>query len=274
MIIDAHVHVFYNLIKIPEDASAKEFMKRGAAWFEYILAVAGDAGIDRLCILGEPPSRLTLNAHKEAGPNGLLLYLLDRYPDNILGGFPRINPNNREAALLEMEKCFKNKKVIGVKVGGTSGCPGSLKADSPKYKPVMEKLHELDALMLMHAWNKTTGNYEEESTPFEVAEMAKKFPCVKIIMAHLSGANYDGILAIAPHKNIFVDISGGYPEAGFLEWAVDILGPERIIFGSDATGRDFSVQMAKVTGADLSDDIKSMILGENMLRILGDRIRI
>lgn len=271
MIIDAHVHLFYNVLEVPPEASVGDLISAGERWFEHMLNAAEAVNIDKFCLLGEPVIRLSGKVHQEAGANGLLMHIIDKYPDKILG-YIRINPNNTGEAIAEMEQCFKNQRVVGVKIGGSSGCPASLKADSPAYEPVMKKLIELGGIMLMHAWDKTTGNYEQESTPFEVAEMARKFPGARIHMAHLNGAGYEGVLAIEPYKNIFVDTSGSYPEAGFLEWAVEVLGPERIVFGSDATGRDFCVQLAKVSGADLAQDVKDAILGGNMAAILEGRI--
>ena len=50
--------------------------------------------------------------------------------------------------------------------------------------------------------------------------------------------------------------------------AVRELGPERILYGSDAGGRSFASQLAKVHGANIPDDAKRLILGENLKRML------
>jgi predicted TIM-barrel fold metal-dependent hydrolase len=46
------------------------------------------------------------------------------------------------------------------------------------------------------------------------------------------------------------------------------LGPERVLFGSDFPGRSFASQLAKVYSADLSPDVRRMILGGNLKRLL------
>jgi predicted TIM-barrel fold metal-dependent hydrolase len=53
-----------------------------------------------------------------------------------------------------------------------------------------------------------------------------------------------------------------------VEMAVRELGPDRVIFGSDAGGRSFASQLAKVTSADLPDADRRLILGDNLRRIL------
>lgn len=108
---------------------------------------------------------------------------------------------------------------------------------------------------------------EDESTPADVAVLARKFPQLRVHMAHLYGAGFRGIAHIAPYPNIYVDTGGGEPEAGILEYAVRELGAERILFGSDAPGRGFGVQLGKVTGANISEDAREMILWENTKRV-------
>ncbi len=52
-----------------------------------------------------------------------------------------------------------------------------------------------------------------------------------------------------------------------LSYAVSVLGPERIVYGSDAPGRDMAVQLAKVTSAPLSSEASALILGSNAQRL-------
>ena len=108
---------------------------------------------------------------------------------------------------------------------------------------------------------------ENESNTADVAALARKFPELKIHMAHLYGAGYRGIADIAPYPNIYVDTGGGEPEEAVLEYAIREIGAERILFGSDAPGRSFAVQLGKVTGADISEEEKEMILWKNTERL-------
>ena len=50
--------------------------------------------------------------------------------------------------------------------------------------------------------------------------------------------------------------------------AVRELGPERIIWGSDAGGRTFASQLGKVMGADIPETAKNLILGGNLKRMM------
>jgi predicted TIM-barrel fold metal-dependent hydrolase len=46
------------------------------------------------------------------------------------------------------------------------------------------------------------------------------------------------------------------------------LGPERVIFGSDAAGRSFASQLGKVLGAEIRETLRRLILGGNLRRML------
>ena len=52
------------------------------------------------------------------------------------------------------------------------------------------------------------------------------------------------------------------------EMAVRELGAERVLYGSDAGGRGFASQLAKVFGADIPASAKQLVLGENLKRLL------
>ena len=49
---------------------------------------------------------------------------------------------------------------------------------------------------------------------------------------------------------------------------LSVVGAERILYGSDAPIRDYASQLAKVTGARISDRERQRILGENAARLL------
>ena len=50
--------------------------------------------------------------------------------------------------------------------------------------------------------------------------------------------------------------------------AVRELGAERVIYGSDAGGRSFASQLAKVHGAEIPDVAKELIFSGNLERLL------
>ena len=98
--------------------------------------------------------------------------------------------------------------------------------------------------------------------------LARRFPDVRIIMAHLTGDGIRGVLAVKHCENVVVDTSGAAPEAGIVEFAVEQLGDKRIVYGSDVPIRDFAVALARVTGSRLTAKQKQRILFENARELL------
>ena len=50
--------------------------------------------------------------------------------------------------------------------------------------------------------------------------------------------------------------------------AVRELGADHVMYGSDIAGRSFASQISKVTGANISDADRRLVLGGNMRRVL------
>jgi hypothetical protein len=126
----------------------------------------------------------------------------------------------------------------------------------------------MKAAILQHTWLKVGGNEPGESTPYDIVELAKRHPRVPLICGHTGGDWERGIRVIRSTSNIYADLAGSNPTSGFVEMAVRELGASRIIYGSDAFGRSFASQLAKVMGADVSEPAKQLILGENLRRML------
>jgi predicted TIM-barrel fold metal-dependent hydrolase len=86
-------------------------------------------------------------------------------------------------------------------------------------------------------------------------------------MAHLTGCGYRGVLEAKGLPNLFVDTSGAYPEAEILDFAVQELGAERILYGSDLPIRETSVTVGRVLGARLTAVQRHLILHDNAAKL-------
>jgi predicted TIM-barrel fold metal-dependent hydrolase len=102
-----------------------------------------------------------------------------------------------------------------------------------------------------------------------LAELGRRYPETSFIFAHAGGIWEKAFQAVAPYPNLNVDVCGFDPERGVVEKAVAMLGAERVLFGSDAPGRSYAAQVAKVKYADLSEPERQLVLGGNAARLLG-----
>ncbi len=126
----------------------------------------------------------------------------------------------------------------------------------------------MQAVIFQHTWLKVAGNDPGESTPFDLAELAARHPNTPIICGHTGGDWERGIRAIRASKNLYADLAGSDPVAGYTEMAVRELGADRILYGSDAGGRSFASQLGKVLGAQIPDAAKQLILSGNLKRLM------
>jgi len=69
-------------------------------------------------------------------------------------------------------------------------------------------------------------------------------------------------------KNLYSDVAGSDPTAGYVEMAVRELGADRIIYGSDVGGRSFASQLGKVMGAQIPAAAREQILSGNLRRLM------
>lgn len=231
-----------------------------------LLEFADRMGIRRLCVF------MGLEWSYDPAPevfrreNDEVLRALRHRPDRLLG-FVYLNPAHPEASLAEMDRCIRDGPMVGVKLWVARRCHG------PELDPLLRRAAELNAVVFQHTWIKITGNLPGESTPLDLAELAARHPQVPLICGHAGGDWERGLRAVQPFPNVSVDLGGGDPTAGMAEMAVRELGADRVLFGSDAGGRSFASQLAKVLGADLSEADRRKILGGNLRRLLGPILR-
>ena len=137
--------------------------------------------------------------------------------------------------------------------------------DLPLVKPPMELTGGPTAPM-GNPHGTPPGN---ESPPMEVAELARRYPDGQFIMAHMGAQFEHGLRAVADCSNVAVDYCGSINEKGAYEMGVDLLGPERVVFGTDLPGGDYYVNAGRVLELDVPDNVKQQVFADNILGILG-----
>lgn len=226
-----------------------------------ILEVADRVGVRRLCVYMGMKWSYDPKPDDFRKQNDEVLAAISSYPDRAFG-FVYINPKHPKESLDEINRCIADGPMVGVKLWVAE------KANLPALDPLVQRITELKAVVFQHTWIKVTGNLPGESTPMDLVALARRHPSARIICGHTGGDWEQGIRAVRAQPNISVDLGGGDPVAGITEMAVRELGPERVLYGSDAPGRSFASQLAKVQGADISPAHKELILGANLKRLL------
>jgi predicted TIM-barrel fold metal-dependent hydrolase len=227
----------------------------------HLLEFADRMGIERVVVFMGYPWAYDPSPEDVRRQNDQVIEAIERSRGRALG-FVYLNPKHTEESLAELDRCVRDGPLVGVKLWVAVRCHEKC------LDPIVRRAVELKAPILQHTWYKITGNLPGESTAADLAQLAARHPTASFIAAHAGGDWELGIRAIRAASNVTAEISGGDPTAGVVEMAVRELGAERVIYGSDVAGRSFASQLAKVVGADISEDHKRLILGGNLRRML------
>jgi uncharacterized protein len=245
IVVDAHAHCGYmGMFGQQRDVSVEE-----------ILAAADQAGIDKLCL-----SSIEALTFEMEGGNKEVHRLMKRYPDRIIGFATVPAPYFGQKGLDELQRAVE---VFGMKGIGELETSAAYPIDIPPWIAVLKKAAALKVPVLVH------------SSPGACARAAELVPDVTILLAHLGtglgltlGEWIDTIEMAKSHPNVYLETCTSITSYGQVERAVQVLGSERIVFGTDSPLLDPAVMKAKITSADIPAQAKQNILGNNMARLL------
>src|SRR6185295_5482837 len=183
LIWDAHTHFSGVTGDTPEERIGK------------LLTFADRMGVERICL------SMGLSWNHDPSPDELrksndeVLRAVKRFPDRVFG-FVYLSPKHIETSLTELDRCVRDGPMVGVKLWVAKRC------NAPELDPLVRHAVELKAIILQHTYVKTTGNLPGESTPAELAELARRHPDATFICGHTGGNQALGVPAIRDCKNI------------------------------------------------------------------------
>lgn len=107
------------------------------------------------------------------------------------------------------------------------------------------------------------------SMPSKFATMARLFPNVNLIMAHmgLPDAFDTALRAVKTLKNLYIDIAGVHPRA--VKQALQEVGAEKILMGTDSPWGRYELSIMAIKEATNDPLQQKLIMGENIQRLLG-----
>lgn len=248
MIIDIHAHIWGNRIA---DCESK------------LLKAMELYGIDKIYVSG-----LQSFYSDEAEVEYLTSAVADfvrRYPNQV-GGAVYVNPRN-ENTMYTIRKAIEEQGFEMIKLWVAT------LADDPAVDPILDYAAITGVPVMLHAIRDSIKQFPTCSTGSHIARIARRHPNVKVLMAHFGGMCHDGIPAVRDVPNVWCDMSGPGFHAEELDYAVQHLGCERVVFGSDMPG-PFITNYGQVMGADLTGEQRERILYKNALKLLDRNFRI
>lgn len=254
-VLDLHTHPVYvrsgwTMERVPE------IISRGRA-----------LGIVRMVVLGDVLRHGGAPTEEQVTAINDDTAALQREHPDYFTGFCFLNPTLGERAVhREVERCANVHGFSGIKLEICNNA-----REDRWMRPVMEAARRWRLPVLQHSWsmaNLGPRKRKLHSDPIDTALLARRYPDVTVIMAHLTGCEVRGVLEVKALPNVVVDTSGAPAAAGIIEYAVEQLGPDRVLYGSDLPGRSPEVAIARITGANLSAADRRKVLFENADRLL------
>jgi len=238
LVVDFHVHYAskwngMNIVVADNDEMIRMAERVGVDW----LVVNG-------CIL------------PDLGPaNDAVAALASRRPDRVIG-FASTNPYQHDM-VAEVRRCFDELGMRGVK----------LHVMHDRYttpRPIASYTEEWDALFAYLSERRAPVLFHGVVTEKMIAD----WPEVPFVCAHGVGS-VETMDRMARYPNFYVDTAWTQNPAWAVTRAVDILGTERVVWGTDAPLVDFSHRLGVVLDTELTESQMRQVLGLNAARLMG-----
>ena len=219
---------------------------------EGVLKTMNALGVNGICMSADA----ALNGNTEYG-NGLVFDATKKHPDRLFG-YVAATPYYSQTK--DFEEYFKNPNMLGIKIHAL--CQET-EIDDERYSEAYDFANKNKLPVLFHTWN----DYEVE----KVAAVAKKYPDAPMIIGHSAVTEYTSklvvIKACRENDNVYADTAISTTYDGAVEWIVDKVGSDKILYGSDLPFFDARQGFGRVAMSRLSDGDKEKIFGLNAKRI-------
>lgn len=105
--------------------------------------------------------------------------------------------------------------------------------------------------------------------PFQLAELARRFPAVALVMGHMGSTDFwmDAVPAALQSDNILLDTSWSLPQK--VHRALAAVGEDRVLFSTDSPLSSLRVEMGCRRATELPAAVWDKVMGLNAQRLLG-----
>lgn len=140
-----------------------------------------------------------------------------------------------------------------------------IKVNEPEFSPLYKFCSKNKIPIILHMGK--LKNNSDPTTPEILADLIKEFPGIVIILAHLGGEPNKELINLLKiyQKNIYLD-TAGKNDALILRQMLKVVGPERILFGSDYPWFEPNEEIKKLK-KNIPDKCHKKILHENAKQI-------
>ena len=189
--------------------------------------------------------------------NDYIMDCVEKFPDRFIG-FATVNPWYGEKAILELKRSL-DKGVKGLFLHPF--LQGYLLNDRLVF-PLLKEIEKYNLPVYFH-----TGTLIS-SEPYQLRDLAEKFPKVNFIMGHCAFSDYwnDVILAGKDMRNIYFETSLTWPD--MVSNVFNELGEDRVIFGSGFPQNPLKTEVEKIRIACPDKEKQIMVFEKNIKRLI------
>jgi len=251
MLIDADCHI-----------SSHKFNKV-AITAEELIAQMDREGVDKALVWIAPPYD-----HNIEPENKALYEATRRYPNRLLG-FGWANPRlGHQRTLDTIHRCFEEYGLLGIKFNGAQD---DYVIDDPEQAlPYIEEAARFGKPISFHIG----ADFYENTHPTRMGRIAGLYPEIPMLMVHMGGVavpslDRSAVQVAEEHPNITLIGSAINPKP--ILRAIQILGPDRVAYGSDTPFQPMHVELAKYRALlrDLPANDQARVMGGTIARVLG-----
>jgi uncharacterized protein len=205
--------------------------------------------------------------------NDYIIEAMHKYPQRIIP-FISVQPQTGDLALKELERCIK----LGARGVGEArlDMPCFSQADEKVLDQVFDIIVKNGLIFLVHSSEPVGHEYPGKGggTPDILYKFITRYPLLKMVCAHMGGGL--PFYALMPEvkealKYVFFDIAATpfLYKAEILKHFVEIMGGDKLLFGSDFPLMSPEMVLNYLKLADIDNQNTEKILSTNAFRLLG-----
>ncbi len=238
-IIDVHSHLGYWFCCNPHEGHDPSGMLRRMKRF----------GISHSVLSSYETMRYDIVSGNRALAQGI-----EGHPE--LLGYVELNPNQLALSIGEMEKYYRLPNFVGCEME-LDHIARPMGADRDLLHRLMAEVARRGKPILFRPPNSDDGTLERD--------LALQNPQLRIVHAHGFDANWARVVADAP--NIAVEFNRSRPSHHDIRDVLSILGPERVLFGTDQTLLSVGSSVGAYLDAELTAAERKLVLSGNARRL-------
>jgi len=196
--------------------------------------------------------------------NALLERLLQPHAERTSGYFV-FNPHYADELAPLLEAAFDGPVFAGFK---TLCDYWRVPITDKRFTPMWQFANRHRLPVLSHTWD---GPFD---SPALFRDLVRRYPDIPFLLGHSGGGTSGRLEAEAlaqEYPNVFLEWCGSFCTPRAWDETLRLVGPARVVFGTDAMAHAFDWEMGRLLSLDAPDEVLVPILGANMRAILARR---